>query len=345
VRVFAAPRADRSLVEVLPPDGFVPEGITSLGGPHFLVGSLLGGRLWAGNFASGTGVEVFNAPGQAIVGVVADPAGGGVAWAAGGESANILAFGDGGGTLLANLSVPAGPSDGPGPFVNDGDVVRDGAMQFAAFNDAFSPAIYTVPLSAACGDGRATVKRVPLTGDFMQGESFNANGMCYSYAAHTLVMVQSNTGKLFTVAKDGLTKEIDVGGSLVGGDGILFDAVDPAVLYVVQNTEGRVAVVRFAEPATLGGGRVVATLTRDEWTTPTTASQFAGALYVVDSRFDVASPGGWARARRGVFRVPCGAVGGQGAARGAEAVPPDGDGDALKVVLMASRGRWRRWRE
>jgi len=274
------------------PDGFVPEGITSLGGPHFLVGSLLDGRLWAGNYASGTGVEVFNAPDQSIVGVVADPAGGGVAWAAGGESGNILAFGDGGGTLLANLSVPEGPADGPEPFVNDGDVVRDGAMQFAAFTDSFSPAIYTVPLSAACGDGTATVQRVPLTGDFMQGEGFNANGMRYSYASHTLVMVQSNTGKLFTVATDGLTKEIDVGGSLAGGDGILFDAVDPAVLYVVQNTEGRVAVVRFAEPATLGGGRVVATLVRDEWSTPTTAAQFAGALYVVDSRFDVAPPGG-----------------------------------------------------
>eukprot|EP00168_Porphyra_purpurea_P014687 TRINITY_DN4280_c0_g1_i2.p2 TRINITY_DN4280_c0_g1~~TRINITY_DN4280_c0_g1_i2.p2 ORF type:complete len:327 (-),score=119.15 TRINITY_DN4280_c0_g1_i2:241-1179(-) len=279
------------------PDGFVPEGIASLGGPYFLVGSLLDGRLWAGNYASGTGVEVFNAPGQTIVGVVADPAGGGVAWAAGGGNGNILAFGDGGGTLLANLSVPAGPPGSPAPFVNDGDVVRDGAAQFAAFTDSFNPAIYTVPLSAVCGGGGVAVQRVPLTGDFMQGESYNANGMRYSYTAHTLVMVQSNTGKLFTVATDGVTKEIDVGGSLGNGDGILFDAVDPAVLYVVQNREGAVVVVRFTDPATLRGGRVVATLTRDEWSSPTTVAQFSGALFVVDSRFDVAPPGA-ARARR-----------------------------------------------
>ena len=72
-----------------------------------------------------------------------------------------------------------------------------------------------------------------------------------------LVIVQSNSGKLFTVTAAGRTDEIDLGGGSVrNGDGILLTG---KILYVVQNRDNKIA--RIALTARLDSGRITGYLT------------------------------------------------------------------------------------
>jgi len=66
------------------------------------------------------------------------------------------------------------------------------------------------------------------------------------------VVVQSNTGKLFTVnPRTGLTREIDLGGATVtNGDGLLLHG---RVLLVVRNRLNLIAVVKLS--GSLSSGR------------------------------------------------------------------------------------------
>ncbi|KAK1861547.1 hypothetical protein I4F81_004131 [Pyropia yezoensis] len=270
--------------------------------PYFAVGSIDGsGRIYTFNAASGTGAEVFNTPNrtQTIAGMAYDPTTG-VLWVAGGPQANVLALADGGATLLVTVDLLAavgaggGAAGGAPPLINDA-VVVPGRAGMVAVTDSINAAIYLVPTAAACtAPGRALppARRVPLTGDWRQVPGFNANGIDWSRAAQTLVVIQSATGLLFAVPDDGVARLVPVeGGPLTFGDGILFDAADPAVLYVLRNRLRTIAVVRFGVPAILGGGRVVQEITDARWSTPTTLAQGAGGLYSVDARFgDGADP-------------------------------------------------------
>jgi hypothetical protein len=74
------------------------------------------------------------------------------------------------------------------------------------------------------GDPSA-VEAIPLTGDIVYEEGFNVNGIDATPNGKKLVIVQSNTGTLFTVdPSSGVTSEIDLGAENVeSGDGILLD--------------------------------------------------------------------------------------------------------------------------
>eukprot|EP00168_Porphyra_purpurea_P013082 TRINITY_DN3542_c0_g1_i4.p2 TRINITY_DN3542_c0_g1~~TRINITY_DN3542_c0_g1_i4.p2 ORF type:complete len:231 (-),score=80.90 TRINITY_DN3542_c0_g1_i4:212-904(-) len=206
--------------------------------------------------------------------------------------------GDQGATLLATVPLPKGDADAS--FANDAVAVPEAGV--VAVTDSQAPAIYLIPTAAACGGAAAaSAVRVPLTGDFQQGPGFNANGIDWSRAARTLVLVQSSTGKLFRVAFDGRTKEIPVaGGPLTAGDGILFDVTDRSVLYVVRNRLQTVAVVKFRNARRLRGGRVARNITIGGADTPTTAAQGAAGLYLPDARFGTPNPD---EATYAVYRV------------------------------------------
>ncbi|MDQ3890658.1 MAG: superoxide dismutase, partial [Actinomycetota bacterium] len=98
----------------------------------------------------------------------------------------------------------------------------------------------------------------------------------------TLVVVQSVTGRLFTVdARTGATEEIALGGETVDfGDGILLQG---RTLYVVQNFLNRIAVVRLAPK--LARGAVVRTIDDPAFDVPTTIDRLGRRLYAVNARF------------------------------------------------------------
>jgi sugar lactone lactonase YvrE len=125
-------------------------------------------------------------------------------------------------------------------------------------------------------------QEIPLTGDIEYIAGFNVNGIDATRDGSTLILVQSNTGKLFTADPEtGVTSEIDLGGkALTAGDGILLDG---SKLYVVRNQLNLIAVVRLAPD--LSSGEVLREVTHPDFAVPTTVDEFLNRLYVVNARF------------------------------------------------------------
>jgi sugar lactone lactonase YvrE len=119
------------------------------------------------------------------------------------------------------------------------------------------------------------------------GPGFNVNGIDATPDGETLVIVQSNLGRLYTVDADtGVADLIELtGGDVMQGDGILLDG---RVLYVVQNRMNRIAVIKLARG--LGSGTITEHLTDSDFDVPTTIAQFGKYLYAVNARFGVPNP-------------------------------------------------------
>lgn len=131
---------------------------------------------------------------------------------------------------------------------------------------------------------------VSLSPPFQQGASdtFNVNGIDATSSGKTLVIVQSVTGKLFTVTPSGRTNEITLAGSesVPNGDGILLDG---RMLYVVQNALDVVAKIALAP--NLRSGRVARRISSPgNLDFPTTIAEQGSRLYAVNARFDFPSP-------------------------------------------------------
>jgi hypothetical protein len=144
--------------------------------------------------------------------------------------------------------------------------------------------LYRVAL-AKNGAPAASVGVVSLTGDFQLVGGFNLNGIDATRDGKTLVVVQSATGKLFSVAAaTGVTKEIGLGGAAVpNGDGLLLHG---RTLYVVQNQLNRIAVVSLAKGFT--SGSIDRTITDADFDVPTTIDRHGNRLYAVNARFGTA---------------------------------------------------------
>ena len=107
--------------------------------------------------------------------------------------------------------------------------------------------LYRVPLGAGGRPGApSAVKTVRLTGAYRQASGFNVNGIDATPNGTTLVIVQSGTGKLFTVTPAGVARPITLAGggqSVPNGDGIVLAG---RTLYVVQNQLNVVAKIAVA---------------------------------------------------------------------------------------------------
>ena len=124
---------------------------------------------------------------------------------------------------------------------------------------------------------------MPLGGDYQQASDFNVNGIDATANGKTLVIVQSGTGKLFTVAPTGVARAIVVPGGVPNGDGIL---LDERTVYVAQNRLNVVAKIVLA--ANLQSGRVVRRSGKPpfDFDIPTTLADLGTRLYAVNARFN-----------------------------------------------------------
>jgi hypothetical protein len=167
----------------------------------------------------------------------------------------------------------------PGGFINDVVVTKEAAW----FTDSFSPFLYKVPVTRNGTPGDPSqVEAIPLTGDIVYQDGFNANGIDATPDGKALIIVQTNTGKLFTVNRSsGVTSQIDLGGDNVAlGDGILLDGPN---LFVVQGFMNVVAKVSLVPD--LSSGLVVSRTGDDDFDIPTTVAEAGNALYLVNARF------------------------------------------------------------
>jgi sugar lactone lactonase YvrE len=253
------------------PDGFRPEGIAIGKDATFYVGSIPTGAIYRGDLKTGEGsVFIPSVTGRQAIGVEYHR---GILFVAGGPTGRGFIYSASSGRLLAEhqlATLPIDPMTNPA-FVNDVAVARGGAY----FTDSRRPFLYRV--------GPGGVERIPLTGDIVYDPSVNnANGIEATPDGKTLIIVQSNVGKLFTVdPRSGETDEITLDESVERGDGLLLDG---RTLYVVQNTFNKVAVVRLGRR--LSTGTVTMHITDpDDFDVPTTIDEFGKRLYAVNARF------------------------------------------------------------
>jgi sugar lactone lactonase YvrE len=277
--VLAAPLAANNNFpeKIALPDGFRPEGIAIGNGGTFYVGSIgapppgtTGGAIYRGDLKTGEGAVIIPpAAGRSAIGVELSH---GRLYVAGGATGKAFVYDVETRTLLLERQLAADPITPNSTFVNDVVVARGGAY----FTDSRRPFLYRL--------GRdGTVERIPLTGDIVYAPPpvNNANGIDTTPNRKKLIIVQSNTGKLFLVnRRTGVTDEIELNEPVVNGDGIHLDG---KTLYVVQNRDNKVAVIRLGRG--LRSGTVTMHITDSDFDVPTTIDEFGKRLYAVNARF------------------------------------------------------------
>src|SRR5919106_3063781 len=255
------------------PLGFFPEGIDIARGGTFYVGSIPTGAVYRGDVRTGQGdVLVPGVAGRMAIGIDVDRRG--RIFVAGGPTGMAFVYdADTGAELVSYELTPTTPPT----FVNDVVVTKNGAY----FTDSFEPFLYRVPIERS-GELGTTSEAIPLGGDITYQADFNVNGIEATPNGKTLVIVQSNTGQLFTLEPpSGVAERIDLGAAtLPGGDGLLLDG---RTLYVVQGSSNQVAVVAL-DPG-LSSGSIVGSITSPSFDVPPTIAEFGNRLYAANARF------------------------------------------------------------
>jgi sugar lactone lactonase YvrE len=255
------------------PNGWQPEGIAIGKGTNFYVGSIPTGRVYRGDLRTGQGAELVPNRGRRAIGVEVDHRN--RLWVAGGPTGDGYVYDASTGGDIAQFNFTDATS-----FVNDVVVTKRAAW----FTDSMRQFLYKVPIGHNGELG--TPEAVPLTGDIVFQSGFNVNGIDATPNGKKLIIVQSNTGKLFKVNRSGVTRLINLGGATVAGDGLLLDG---RKLYAVVRSPGDgIVVIRLRRD--LSSGTVLRTITSDDFAGPTTVDDFGHRLYAVNARFGPPPP-------------------------------------------------------
>jgi hypothetical protein len=249
------------------PNGWQPEGI-AIKANSFYVGSIPTGRVWKGNLRTGQGTELVPDRGRRAIGVEVDHRN--RLWVAGGPTGDGYVYNASTGADVAQFNFTDDAS-----FVNDVVVTKRAAW----FTDSMRQFLYKVPIGLNGELGAA--EPVPLTGDIVFQSGFNVNGIDATPNGKKLIIVQSNTGKLFKVNRSGVARLINLGGATVPGDGLLLHG--KRLYAVVRSPADGIVVIRL-RPNHLAG-TVVRTITNTDLDDPTTIDQHGSRLYAVNARF------------------------------------------------------------
>ena len=251
------------------PDGFQPEGIAIGKTPYAYFGSRLDGDIYRIDLRTGHGRVVSPGPGTPSLGLKIDDRG--RLFVSGGSGGNARVIDTRTGTVLKSYPLQTVPS-----FINDVTLAGGAAW----YTDSTNPVLFKVPLGRH-GKLPAAAVRVPLTGAIAYTTGNNANGITATPDGRGLIIVQSNTGKLFRVGWSGVTTEIDLGGeNVANGDGLWLRG---STLFVVQNRLNVIAEVKLDRHAT--AGTVVSRTTSAAFDVPTTIAEFGGRFYLPNARF------------------------------------------------------------
>ena len=257
------------------PNGFQPEGIAVGYGSTFYVGSIPTGAIFMGDLRTGEGsLLVQPTPGRMAIGLGFDERSG-YLFVAGGPTGAAYVYNGSTGEMVAEYQfAPAGET-----FINDVVVTRTAAY----FTSSFTPYIYRIPLGPGGELLGADFQALLLSGDYSQGEGFNANGIDATPDGKWLVVVNSALGTLYRVDPNtGYAQLIDLnGGNVINGDGIYLAG---KTLYVMQNQNNQLAVVQLSPDLT--SGVISNIITNPAFRVPTTIDRFGNALYAVNARLD-----------------------------------------------------------
>lgn len=254
------------------PNGFRPEGIAIGPGHTFYVGSIPTGAVVRGDLRTGAQSIVVpdqSAAGRAAIGVAVDQRG--RLFVAGGPTGHGYVYDANTGGTIQDYEFTDPPA-----FINDVVVTRTAAW----FTDSINRFLYRVDI-APDGTLAANATAVPLTGDIVYQPGFNVNGIEATPNGKKLIIVQSNTGKLFKVNRQGVARLIDLGGATVPGDGLLLQG--KRLYAVVRSPQDGIVVIRLRP--NLRSGTVARTITSSDLDDPTTVDAHGSRLYAVNARF------------------------------------------------------------
>jgi sugar lactone lactonase YvrE len=254
------------------PDGFQPEGIAIGPGPTAWVGSLAHGDIYEIRLRTGEGDVVSQGPGTPSVGLKSDKRG--RLFVAGGPTGTARVVDVDTGEIKQSYQLTTNPS-----FVNDVVLTRKAAW----FTDSFQAQLYKVPIGPNGGLPDASeIVTIPLTGAWVQGTGFGANGITRTPDSKALLVIHSTSGVLYRVDREtGVATAVDLRGTLLtSGDGLLLRG---RTLFVVQNFANKIRVVRLNPAGT--SGSVERTITSPEFDVPTTVARFGNRLYLPNARF------------------------------------------------------------
>ncbi|WP_067497591.1 superoxide dismutase [Actinoplanes sp. TFC3] len=251
------------------PTGFAPEGIAIGDTPYAYLGSRLDGDIYRLSLRTGRGKVISQGPGTPSLGLKIDNRN--RLFLAGGSGGDARVVDASNGKVLRSYQLRTGAA-----FIND--VVLTGNA--AWFTDSTNPLLFKVPLGKR-GKLPAKAVPVPITGDMVYAEGNNANGITATPDGRGLIVVQSNTGKLFRTTYGGVTREIDLGGDAVpNGDGLWLRGT---TLYVVQNRLNVIARIELNHAATRG--TVVTRTSSPAFDVPTTIAEYGKRFYLPNARF------------------------------------------------------------
>jgi Cu-Zn family superoxide dismutase len=266
---------------VLPGEAVFPEGVAyqPSSGAYF-VGSTTDGTIFRGTLRE-PAATVFLAPGgdgrTTAIGLKVDSRG--RLFVSGGGTGQMFVYDAATGGLLGKVSNGLTPT-----FINDVAVTSAGD---AYFTDSMNPILFKV---AADANGQYTLESwLDFTGTALTYQTgFNLNGIAASEDGQYLIVVQSNTGKLFRIEiATKAVSEINLGGATVtNGDGILLNG---KTLYVARNQQGLIVKIQLSDDLT--SGSVVSSTSDPLLAYPTTLAWADGRLLVVNSQFNKRGPG------------------------------------------------------
>jgi sugar lactone lactonase YvrE len=251
------------------PNGFQPEGIAIGESPYAYFGSRADGDIYRASLRTGSGEVMSQGPGTPSLGLKID--GRGRLFVSGGSGGDARVLDTATGAVLKSYRLQAVPS-----FINDVTLTGGAAW----YTDSTNPVLFKLPLGRS-GKLPAAAVQVPLTGDLAYATGINANGIAPSPDGRGLIIVQSNTGKLFRTSYAGVTTEIDLGAeSVPNGDGLWLRG---STLYVVQNRLNVITRIQLDKHATKG--TVVSRTTDPGFDVPTTIAAYGKRFYLPNARF------------------------------------------------------------
>ena len=159
-------------------------------------------------------------------------------------------------------------------------MTREGAW----FTDSAHPTLYFVPLDPSGAVG--PFETLTVTGPAAELSGiFNLNGIAATPDGSTLIVAHTSNEMLYTVdPASGASAAIeDV--SVPNVDGILLEA---GRLWVVQNFDNQIAVIRLSRDLTTGVVEEV--IASDAFQVPTTVARHGNDLVVVNAKFDTGLP-------------------------------------------------------
>ncbi len=249
-----------------------PEGVAALdNGRAFFVGATGDGTIYRGTVGSPTVAEFI--PGGAGKSAIGLKVRRGRLYVAGGATGKILVYD------LSTRALVASFDTGAGGFLNDLVVTRKGDV---FVTDSFRPTLWHVT-AAQVAAGSGTPAGIPVAPEIAYAAGFNLNGIVARKGGRQLLVVQSNTGKLFRIDVGGpngrAIRQVDVA-PLVGGDGLL---LDNGRLVVVRGAPASLTFVKLEADARRG--EIRATRTDASLRGPSTVARARSLYLVVNADF------------------------------------------------------------